>query len=91
MLLLVNIFDFLNVHPFSPGSFFTFLVDVAHGAAGGSQPGKADWMAKEIFSSVEKLEIANMSIWLPYFLKQFLAWHEMASLLHVAGARNLDD
>ena len=24
-------FDFLNVHPFSPGGFFTFLVALAHG------------------------------------------------------------
>ena len=30
---LCNIFDFLNVHPFSPRGFFTFLVTVAHGAA----------------------------------------------------------
>ena len=28
-------------------------------AAGGSQPGKADWLAKGIFSSVEKLEITK--------------------------------
>ena len=28
-----NIFDLLNVHPFSPRSFFTFLVAVVHGAA----------------------------------------------------------
>ena len=28
-------------------------------AAGGSQPGKADWLAKGIFSSVEKLQIAK--------------------------------
>jgi hypothetical protein len=27
-----NIFDFPNVHPFSPRGFFTFLVNVAHGA-----------------------------------------------------------
>ena len=26
-----NIFYFLNVHPFSPGGFFAFLVVVAHG------------------------------------------------------------
>ena len=26
-----NIFDFLNVRPFSPRGFFTFLVAVAHG------------------------------------------------------------
>ena len=25
-------FDFLNVHPLSPGGFFTFSVAVAHGA-----------------------------------------------------------
>ena len=28
-----KIFDLLNVHPFSPRSFFTFLVAVVHGAA----------------------------------------------------------
>ena len=27
-----NIFDFLNVRPFSPGGFFTFLVALALGA-----------------------------------------------------------
>ena len=26
-------FDFLNISPFSPKGFFTFLVGVAHGAA----------------------------------------------------------
>ena len=29
-----NISSFLNVRPFSPGGFFTFLVALAHGAPG---------------------------------------------------------
>ena len=27
-------FNFLNVHPLSPGGFFTFLIALAHGVAG---------------------------------------------------------
>ena len=29
-----NIFDLLNIRPFSPGGLWTFLVDLAHGEAG---------------------------------------------------------
>ena len=29
----LNIFDFLNIRPFSPGDLWTFLVALAHGAA----------------------------------------------------------
>ena len=34
-----NISDFLNVHPFSPRGFFTFLVIVAYGATAGRLAG----------------------------------------------------
>ena len=31
---------FLNVHPLSPGGFFTFLIALAHGAPGQATPGE---------------------------------------------------
>ena len=58
-----NIFDFLNVHPFSPGGFFTFWVVVALGVAHGMCKKDSNLLAPFVcFAELDYKHCATISV-----------------------------